>query len=127
MSSLRLGRLAALATLILTPALVSCGGGDSPADSSTATSVADPKDAVRAQLESVVANYVGSVVSQRPDVTSNVKADEITACVKDRVNQIVDSAEKLPNQPDDQFAASILDQAQTSLYGIIGSCARLSG
>lgn len=125
MSPLRLVRLAPLALLLVVAA--SCGGGSSPANDSTATTVRDPKDAVRAQLASVVTSYIETMVRQRPDVTTNVKADEITTCVKDRVNQMVDAAEQLPNQPDDQFVASILDQTQSSLYGLIGSCARFSG
>lgn len=115
-------RLTVIAALAL--ALSSCGGGSSSPTSST---LPDVKEAVRTQLDAIVTSYVNDMTGQMPTITSKVNAAEITACAKQRINQMIDSSQKQPNQPEAEFATMLLNQAQSSLYGIVGVCAQGNG
>ena len=102
--------------------LASCGGGKS----ATSTTVADPKEAVRAQALATIDSYVQSISTQIPDVTSKVGTADIASCVQQRVNQMIDTAELVPGQPEAQFASTLMNQVQSSLYGLVGMCTTMT-
>lgn len=104
--------------------LSSCGSGSS---TTTSFTLPDVKEAVRTQLDAIVTSYVNDITGQMPTITSKVNAAEITACAKQRINQMIDASQIQPNQPEAAFATKLLNQAQSSLYGIVGVCAQASG
>lgn len=115
-----------LPILIVAGSLSSCGGGSNTTGAST-TTIPSAKDVVRAQLDGVVRSYLENMVRQVPTVTSKIELPDVAKCVKERLDQFIEAAEPQAEQPEADFASMLMNQAQSSLYGIIGVCSKLAG
>lgn len=115
-----------ISILLVSATITACGSGSNSSGAST-TTIPTPKDAVRAQMDGIVKSYLENMIRQVPTVTSKVKLPDIATCVKERLNQFIEAAQPQPDQPDADFASMLMSQAQSSLYGIVGVCSKLSG
>lgn len=107
--------------------LAGCGGSSSSSTTTTSSSIPSPKDAVRTQTDAIITTYLENMVRQMPSVTSKVAQNDVASCMKTQVGQMIDSIQPQQGQPNADFANMLMNQVQSSLYGIVGMCARVTG